>query len=338
MSGPDRSSTGGWFASPAPPAAVEISSRRVTVVGLSARAGSATVTGQTSEPLPPGLVTPALNAVNVHDVAALGAALKAALDRIAPRPRRVALILPDTVVKVSMLRFEKLPKGQELEQLVRWQIRKSVPFRVDDAQVSWTDGAELPGGGREFLVLAARRDIVQSYERACDVAGVHAGIVDIASLNLVNAVLATLPGASSGESRDGWLLVHAEPDFATLMVVRGGRVIFYRNRPSDGAETDMGDLVHQTAMYYEDRLGGGTFSRVIIAGAASYGPQADALRRQIEERLGTRVQTLDVRGGVSLRDRISAGPELLDALAPAVGVLLRNRPSASGARSPERMV
>jgi type IV pilus assembly protein PilM len=326
MSGSSRSPLGGLFASPPPPAAVEISSSRVNVVAVSAHGASRTISGQTTEPLPPGLVTPSLNAVNVHDPAALAAAVKAALDRITPRPKRAALILPDTVVKVSMIRFDKLPKAQDLEQLIRWQIRKSIPFRVEDAQVTWTDGTDLPGGGREFLVLASRRDIIQSYERACDAAGVHAGIVDIASLNLVNAVLATMPAVSSATSSDAWLLVHAEPEFATLIVVRDGRVIFYRNRPSEGNATDMGDLVHQTAMYFEDRLGGGAFARVYLAGTSSYGPEAEALRRQIEERLGARVNPLDVRGGVALRDRIAAGTELLDAIAPADGVLLRDRP------------
>jgi Tfp pilus assembly PilM family ATPase len=336
MSGSSRSSLGSLFSSPPPPAAVEISSRRVSVVAVSAHGGTRTITGQTTEPLPPGLVTPSLNAVNVHDVAALGEAVKAAVDRITPRPKRVALILPDTVVKVSMLRFEKLPKAQDFEQLVRWQIRKSIPFRVEDAQVTWTDGADIQSGGREVLVLASRRDIVQSYERACDVASIHAGIVDVASLNLVNAVLATVPSATSAPSSEAWLLVHAEPEFATLIVVRGGRVIFYRNRPSEAGATDMGDLVHQTAMYFEDRLGGGAFARVYVAGASSYGPEADLLRRQIEERLGVRVNPLDVRGGVAFRDRIAAGPELLDAIAPAVGVLLRDRP-VSGGRAGEQV-
>jgi hypothetical protein len=115
-----------------------------------------------------------------------------------------------------------------------------------------------------------------------------------------------------------------------LIVVRGGRVVFYRNRPSEGDATDMGDLVHQTAMYFEDRLGGGAFARVYLAGASSYGPDAETLRRQIEERVGARVTQLDVRGGVALRDRIAAGPELLDAIAPAVGVLLRDRPVPAG--------
>lgn len=333
MSG-STSSIGSLFASPPPPAAVEVSSARVSVVALAVEGGTRTITAHATEALPAGLVTPGMNAVNIHDQAAFTAAVTAVLDRISPRPKRVALILPDTVVKVSMLRFDKVPaKPQELEQLVRWQMRKTVPFRIEDAQLSWIDAAELQGGGREFLVLAARRDIVESYERTCDAAGVHAGIVDVASINLVNAVLATVPGSSSGD----WLLVCTAPESATLIVVRDGRVIFYRNRPSEGGVQDMGDLVHQTAMYYEDRLGGRAFSRVVLAGASTAGHGADHVHRQVEDRLGVRVDALDVRGGVSLRDRIAAAPELLDTIAPAVGVLLRDRPGGPG-RPGERVV
>ena len=323
----------GLFASAAPPAAVEITSRRVTAVGLAVRGATRTITGHGVEALAAGVVTPALNAVNVHDMAALTAALKAAADRLAPRPKRIALILPDSVAKVSLLRFEKIPsKLVELDQLIKWQMRKAAPFRVEDAQVSWTEGAALPGGAHEYVVVVARRDIVESYERACDAAGLHAGIVDIASLNLVNAVLA-VQSESAGDS----LVVHAAADYTTLAVVRGGRVIFFRTRGADaGDATSMGDLVHQTAMYYEDRLGGGSFSRVILSGAAADTEAGESTRRQIEERLGAKVETLDVRSAVSLRDRIAVSGELLDALAPAAGVLMRERPPASS-RKPERV-
>jgi hypothetical protein len=326
MSG-SRASTG-LFDSPPPPAAIEITAHRVNVVGLSPGA-PATVTGQASETLADGVVTPALNSANVHDQAALSAAIRAAVDRLSPRPRRVALILPDIVAKVSILRFDKVPaKGDDLGQLVRWQMRKAVPFRIEDAQVSWVEGAAMPSGGREYLVLAARRDVIAGYEAACDTAGIHAGIVDIASLNLVNAVLATVAGAATGDV----LLVYVTSGYATLVVVRNGLVIFYRNRPADAAGIDMGDLVHQTAMYYEDRLGGTAFGRVVLAGGSAYGADAERIRRQVEERLGTRVEPLDVRSGVTLRDRIAAGPELLDAIAPAVGVLLRDQPARGGER------
>ncbi|MBA2304885.1 MAG: pilus assembly protein PilM [Acidobacteria bacterium] len=323
MSDSNPSSFGGWFASPPPPAAVEISARRVSVVAMSTR----TITAQSSEDLPAGVVTPVMNGVNVHDPAALAGAIRSAVERISPKPRRVALILPDSVAKVSLLRFEKVPaRTPDLEKLVRWQMRKAVPFRIEEAQVSWVEGVELEGGGREYLVLVARRELVESYEAACEAAGVQAGIVDIASINLVNAVLATNPGASAGD----WLLVYVVPEFATMMIVRQGRVIFYRNRPSDGAPSDMGDLVHQTAMYFEDRLRGSVFSRVVLAGGSASGGDAEGLRRQIEERLGVRVEPLDVRGAVTWRDRIGVSPDLLDVIAPAVGVLLRDRPAAGG--------
>ena len=256
----------------------------------------------------------------MHDSAALTIAIKAALDKLSPRPRRVALVLPDTVGKVSLLRFEKIPaKLQDLDQLIRWQVRKAAPFRIEDAQVSWCHGASLPGGGREYIVTIARRDVIASYEAACQAADAHAGMVDLASFNLINAVLAA--GQTSGD----WLLVHIASDYATLAVVRGSDLVFFRNRgSSDPAE--LADLVHQTAMYHEDRLGGGGFARVIVTGASLRGPeQADWLRRSVEERLGSRVETLDFRSAAALRDRISVGPELLDALAPSIGMLLRER-------------
>lgn len=314
----------GFFTAPPPPAAIEIAADRVTIVGLSGRGAAPAVTGYTTEPLPDGLVTPALNAVNVHDTGRLGEAIRAAAERLSPRPRRAALVLPDSVAKVSMLRFDKVPaKAGDLEQLIRWQVRKSAPFRIEDAQVSWTDGAAAVDGGREYFVLVARRDIVESYEKACDAAGIHAGIIDIASPNLVNAILGTQPAAAT--AKDDWLLVHAVQEATTLLVVRNGQLIFYRSRSNEGAPDDMGDLVHQTAMYYEDRLAGGRFGRVIVSGSRVHGDDGERVRRQIGERLGARVEVLDVTGGVTFRDRISAGPDLLDALAPALGVLLRER-------------
>jgi hypothetical protein len=229
-------------------------------------------------------------------------------------------VLPDSVAKVSLVRFEKVPaKLQDLEQLIRWQVRKAAPFRIEDAQVSWQDASEVPGGGREYLVTVARRDVVQAYERVCEAAGLHAGLIDIASFNQINAVLAG--GVAGGD----WLLVNVAADFATLAVVRDGHVAFFRNR-STGGIGDLPDLVHQTAMYHEDRLGGGGFTRVVLAGASVLGAEeAERFRRMLEERIGMAVEPIDFRPAVELRDRIAASPELLDLLAPSVGILLRDR-------------
>jgi type IV pilus assembly protein PilM len=310
-----------FLTSPPPSVGVEIASDRVSAVSLS-RQGSGWIVGShATERLPAGVVTPALNAPNVHDARALSAALRSAFDKLGTRPRRIALVIPDTAAKLSLLRFEKVPAEQDLDQLIRWQMRKAAPFKPEDAQISWVPAAQIPGGGREYLVTLARRDIVESYMRACAEAGADAGVVDLASLNLINAALASGDAASGGD----WLVVHVAPDYATLAIVRNRDLIFFRTRQLE-TDGDLADLVHQTAMYHEDRLGGARFSRVVLSGATAHGVDAgEPLRRSLEERMGARVETLDFRGSAAMRDRISAGPDLLDALAPAVGIVLRER-------------
>jgi Tfp pilus assembly PilM family ATPase len=311
-----------WLSSRPPSAALEVDARRVTAAVVSKQAGAYVLSSYASEPLPDGAVEPALNAANVHDADALAAAIRAVLSRVTPRPRRIALVLPDTVAKFSLLRFEKVPaKVHDLDQLIRWQIRKAAPFKIDEAQVAWIPGVALPGGGREYLVTVTRRDIIESYEQAAAAAGAYAGIVDFASVNLVNAVLAAHPDAVASD----WLLVHVAHEYSTVAVVRGQDVLFFRTRPAERNE-DLVDLVHQTAMYHEDRLGGGGFSRVVLAGASSRGAEiADRVRREVQARVSSPVELLDFRGAVALRDRITAGPEVLDALAPAIGVIVREQ-------------
>jgi hypothetical protein len=110
-----------------------------------------------------------------------------------------------------------------------------------------------------------------------------------------------------------------------VAIVRKGDIIFVRTRTAERDE-DLSDLVHHTAMYHEDRLGGGAFSRIVLAGASSLGPDAaDRVRRAVELRVGSPVESLDFRGAVALRDRIAASPDLLDALAPSIGIILREQ-------------
>ena len=310
----------GFLTSPPPSVGVEIASDRVTAVSLARQAGGWVVGAHGSERLPPGAVTPTLNGTNIHDPRAVAAALRSAFEKLGGRPRRVALVIPDTAAKLSLLRFEKVPGAADLDQLIRWQMRKAAPFKTEDAQLSWVPAAALPGGGREYLVTLARRDIVESYMKACSEAGADAGVVDLASLNLINAAL-----ASGVDAAGDWLIVHVAADYATLAIVRNKDLIFFRTRQLEG-EDDLADVVHQTAMYYEDRLAGATFARVVLSGASARGADAgDRLRRNLEERMGVKVEALDFRGTAAMRDRISAAPELLDALAPAVGVVLRER-------------
>jgi len=308
--------------SAAPPAAVEMAAGRITAATLEWRGSQAVVAAHTSELLPDGALVPSFTAANLHDRAAVAAALGRVLERIG-KPRRIGLVLPDSIGRVSLVRFAEVPaKAHDLEQLVRWQIKKAAPFPIEEAQVGYTPG--LRGEeGQEFLVTMARREVIEEYEQLCAEAGAHAGLIDLSTISVINAVL-----AGSAAPAGDWLLVHMAGSYTSVALMRGAHVIFFRNRAADTDGT-LADLVHQTAMYYEDRLKGGGFARVLLAGVTR-GDGAtlvdvDQVRRTLEERLHTTVDVADPRAAAALTDRIGAAPELLDALTPLVGMLLRDR-------------
>ena len=121
--------------------AVEIGAGRVTAVVLATVDGAPAVTAQATERLPDGLVAPSLTTPNLTDKAAVAAAVQRVLRAVGVSRGRVALVVPDGAAKVSVVRFEKVPaKAEDLAQLVRWQVRKSVPFPIEQSQVSWTPG------------------------------------------------------------------------------------------------------------------------------------------------------------------------------------------------------
>jgi type IV pilus assembly protein PilM len=301
---------------PPPSAALLMGPGLVSAVAFSRHGGESVVTAHASEPLRPGALTPGLTGQNVADRAGVQRAVSNVLGQLGGRHRRIALVLPDAVAKVSLVRLSAVPPhAQDREQLIRWHIRKSAPFPIEEAQVACSAGVALEDGGREFVVAIARRAAVREYESVCEEAGAHAGLVDLATFSLVNAVLATARAAQGD-----WLVVHVSPGSGSIAIVRGGDLIFFRTRV-EGSDDTLPDLVHQTAMYYEDRLEGHGFARVLMAGGdGETSGGFDEVRRQVDARLGVRTETVDPRRIVRFSDRVDVGPAVLNTMAPLLGV------------------
>lgn len=309
------------FAPTPPSVAVELASRRLTVVELGGGA-KASLVGYASESLHDGAIVPAPSGANIPNVPMVAETLKRGLERAGVRgSARVALIIPDNAARVSLLPFEQLPARQaDVDQLIRWKLKKSTPFPIEEAQISWFV-AHKTDTGPVIAAAVARRDVVEQYEAVTSAAGLHAGIVDLASFNVMNAVI----GAAAAPASD-WLLVTMAPEATTLSIGRGAELMFYRHRAAV-EEEGLSALVHQTAMFHEDRLGGTKFSRVWLCGGG-VGPAAEAARREIRERLNVPVEVVDVRGASELGGKTNASTDVLDALAAPVGVLLRDRKAA----------
>ena len=307
------------FTTPGPAVAVSIAPEQVAAVHVEAGRKGPLMRGHARLPLPAGAVTPAVQGPNLADPAAVADALEGVLEGLARRPRRIGLLLPDAAAKVSMVRFASVPaRAADLDPMLRWQVRKTVPFDVDEAQVDWMPGRTTAGGEQEFVTVLAHRAVVEEYERVCAAAGMHAGLVDLLGFSLIEAAVAC--GATDPTA--DWLLVHVGGGSSTLAVVRDRHPLLFRT-VADGQPPD--ELVHQTAMYYEDRLGGGGLTHALIAGnGAPHG--LEAIRRAIEDRLAIAVEPIANRLARLLPDRGGLDAAALDGLAAPLGLLLRVRP------------
>src|ERR1700731_1349622 len=173
-----------------PTLACEIAADRV-LAGRAADAGRMVAMASTRE-LAPGSVVPDLMEANLRDGTAIRQAIESALGSVAGRSRDVIAILPDTSVRVVLLDFETLPsKRDEAEAVVRFRLKKSLPFDVDKAKVSYH--VQPSSTGVRVIAAVALANVVDDYEAAFRQAGYEPGVVMPSMLAALGAADAPKP-------------------------------------------------------------------------------------------------------------------------------------------------
>ena len=152
----------------------------------------------------------------------------------------------------------------------------------------------------------------------------HTGLVDVATLCMLNLFL------TAQRPVGDWLVIHAQPSYTSVVILRDANVIFFRNS-MEGDGDGIADAVHQTTMYYQDRLTGQGFNRVLLGGMGKSAGALDQMRTTLSERLGTAIEMIDPTQAAALTDRITASPDVLSSLAPLIGVMVRARAEAVNA-------
>ena len=85
-------------------------------------------------------------------------------------------MLPDAAVRVVLLDFETLPsKRDEAEGVVRFRLKKSLPFDVEKAKVSYH--VQPSNVGVRVIAAVALANVVEDYEAAFRQAGYQPGVV-----------------------------------------------------------------------------------------------------------------------------------------------------------------
>jgi len=156
---------------------------------------------------------------NAEGRAAIVAALRKALEAVAQRSREVTLIVPDAAVRVLLLEFDELPaKPAEALPIVRFRLKKLLPFDADDAAVSYQVIATAKDSVH-VLAVAMPRELLADYESVVREAGFEPGAILPSTL----AALAGLP-----EQETPALVVNAGREGVTTAIVKAGVLLLHR--------------------------------------------------------------------------------------------------------------
>jgi type IV pilus assembly protein PilM len=205
-----------------PRLAVEV--RAEGVVAARAEDAAALLTAVARADLAEGAVAPGLKVGNIVNMAAVTSALRRALDGVAgsgrERLRDVTVIVPDAAVRVLFVDFDQLPsKAAEALPVVRFRLKKLLPFDADEAMVSY-QVMSTEKNSVKLLAVAMPKAVLEEYESAVLAAGYLPGAV-------LPSTLAALAGLDEAEAPV--LAVNAGLGTVTTAIVQAGMLLLHRS-------------------------------------------------------------------------------------------------------------
>jgi type IV pilus assembly protein PilM len=277
-----------YLTEPAQPlTVVEVRARALGVVRVARERGQLRLAAAASLELPEGALRLSMTEPNLADPAAFVRVLRTALEEAgALAAGRIGLVLPDPVARVALLPAAEVSAKTraQVEELIRFRLRKSVPFDIKEARLAFaTHGSRSED---PVLVAAILKSVLEGYEAACREVGVHAGLVELSALALQNALFATLPPADR-------LLVNWEDGYVTLLIARAGWPLVARTLTGAPAAdpSEVAREVAHTVLYYRERLGGQELASAVVRCTVLPAAEAAAI---LEPSLGLRPEPLAV--------------------------------------------
>lgn len=219
-------------------------------------AGKAFETG--FAPFDPGTLIPSPTEDNVRRADVIAAQIA----RIAPaqdvkRRRPAALILPDYAARVSVLDFDSFPsKPEEQLALVRFRLKKTLPFDIESAAVSYFVQSSADAKHKEVVAVSVALEIMARYEALFRAAAFHPGLVTTSGLAALNLYRADGPT----------VIAKLEGRVLTVMAMVGALLKLFRCvEMEEASEDDVLAVLQPTFAYMEDELASPN-SRLVLCG------------------------------------------------------------------------
>lgn len=308
-----------------PRVAFEVRSGAVSAVRLQRQKGKIRLAAHSRRPLEEGVVGASLFQPELADPARLEFELRSALEPVQSRGgSKVSLALPDSLAKVVILDLPDLPRRSvQAREMIRWKVRRTIPFRAEDAVLSYQLLPAIDGRGARVLAVVAPRKVVEQYEGILEGMGLRAGLIDISSFNVYNALRAAVAATVPPEADHA--LVNATETSFTLLIFRGESLLFYRCKNyhvGGGFQGEESLRVVQRELrsslsYYREKLGGEELAHTFVR---TVGLDPEALLAQLARVGLDPAERADAQ--LSVGGLESLEPEVSQELLPALGLAL----------------
>ena len=263
---------------PKPKLACEIAADRVLAGRLND--GGAGLEVCAAHALAPGSVVPDLVENNVRQREPVRAGIVEALGTVAGRSKDVIAVVPDAAVRVMLVEFDTLPSDQE-EALgvVRFRLKKSLPFDVEKAKVSFH--AQKIKDEVKVVAAVGMASVIEDYEGVFREAGYNPGVV-------LPSMLAAL-GAADGKRPT--LVVKVDAHTTSIAILNEDQLQLFRTLENARGVTISGEQlaeeVYPSVVFFQDTYHL-NIEKIYVAGLSEAGGAAPALRAQT----GAEVQEL----------------------------------------------
>jgi type IV pilus assembly protein PilM len=287
-----------------PRLACEITPERI--IAARATADGTAMDSFTARTLAAGAVTPRLAEDNIVNPDALKQAVTDALTTIGASSREIVAILPDASIRVALLEFDTLPeKKQDADGVIRFRLKKSLPFDVDRASLSYD--VRRVNGKVNVVAAVVLGSVLAEYEQLFRDLGYSPGIV-------LPSTIASLRNIGTNEPV---LVIKADSTTTTLAIVANEQLMLLRTLENQsGAAPSFDQLCHDvfsSLVFFQDTYNM-RVERILVGGLLD----AEAIGDTVEEQTGVAVQDL-VRSSYSA----STQPNFpVSALAGVAGALL----------------
>jgi type IV pilus assembly protein PilM len=265
---------------PHPALALEISQDRVAAARWTRTGG---LDSFAIENLPTGALVPSAVETNIVDQTAVKGAVASVLSRLRAKDEEIALIVPDPVIRVFVQHFDQFPRSpQEAEPMLRWKLKKSVPFEADETVISYMRQAPREDGV-DVVTALARLRIVREYEGLAEGLGLFPGVILSSSLAAITLL----------DDHQPTLLARVSGPALTTAIVREGVLCGYRCTELPAQNIGLTpqmllEEIYPVAAYYQDTWREG-IQQVRVAGL---GPRLNEFLRPLEEEFRCEVRSL----------------------------------------------